>query len=160
MGKTLVTLALLGTLALGGSGCKNCGEKAWSSYAEEESGVIYEDAIVSETVYSPSRHGSDLAPTIDITGEGGLGVAIVDVQIPEKYAIVFKCQHGKFIVEGTDRKHKELWGRFNRGDSVTVSYKEMYKSTYKDTDCDGKKELIHKSLIGYDFLEAQLKNKN
>ena len=156
MGKTLATLALLGTLSLSGIGCSSFNERT----ARETSDTLYEDAIVYAKVDPPSRHGSGAGPSIDITDEGILGVALVNVDIPKKYAIVFKCEHGKFMVWGTGSKHKELWERFNEGDSVTVSYKEIYRSTYKDTDGDGKRELINRSLVGNYLLDAQLKHKN
>ncbi len=123
----------------------------------ELSDILHEDAIVSDVVYSPSRHGSDVSPTIDITGDGGIGIAIVDVDIPEKYAIVFKCEHGKFIVEGTDIEHKALWERLEEGQKVDVTYKEIYKSVYDDVDGDGENDLVSKTLIKYDFLDAQPK---
>ena len=126
----------------------------------ELSDVLNENAIVAETVYSPSRHGSGsgIGPTMDFDGNIGIGISSVSVNIPEKYAVVFKCQHGKFISEGTDQRHKDLWQRLIEGQEVTVTYKEIFESTYQDTDGDGKKEVTNRKLIGYDFLDAQPKN--
>ncbi len=123
----------------------------------ELSSILHEPATISETVYSPSIHGSGVGPTIDFNGN--VGIAITSVNIPEKYAVVFKCQHGKFIIEGSNKKYKDLWERLNEGDSVRVNYREMYRSAYQDTNNDGKKDLLSKKLIDYDFLEALVINK-
>ena len=142
------TLALsIGTGLL--TGCKET--------KTELSDILHEDAVVSETVYSPSRHGSDISPTYDLTGDGGVGFAITSVSIPEKYAVVFKCQHGKFIVEGTDKAHRDLWQRLEEGKKVDVSYKEIYKAVYDDVDGDGEKDLLSRDLVDRDFLDAQPK---
>lgn len=37
-------------------------------------------------------------------------------------------------------------------------YKEVFRSVYQDEDGDGKKDLIERALIKYDFLDAQPKN--
>lgn len=127
----------------------------------ELSDILHEDAIVSDVVYSPSNHGSGVGPTFNIGAEDtpGVGLAVTSVSIPEKYAVVFKCKHGKFIVEGTDNEHKKLWERLEQGQEVDVTYREFYRCTYDDIDKDGKKELINKELIDYDFLDAQPKKK-
>ena len=125
---------------------------------QEFSDILYEPAIVTEVAYSPSRHGSGsgVGPTIDFDGNVGIAITHVSVDVPEKYAVVFKCKHGKFISEGSDQRHKELWERFYERDSVTVSYKEIFKSVYQDKNDDGKKDLVSRTLIAYDFLDAQV----
>lgn len=119
---------------------------------QEESPTLFEDAVVTEVVYSPSRHGSGVGPTLDLTGSGGIGIAITSVDIPEKFAVVFQCQHGKFIVE-----RKELWERLKEGQKVTIAYKELYVSVYDDKNKDGQKELVSKKLVKLDFLDAHPK---
>ena len=121
----------------------------------ELSDILHEDAAVSETVYCPSRHGSDVAPTMTSTGNGvSIGATVVTIDIPEKYAVVFKCKYGKFIIEGTDQRHRDLWQRFTQGQEVDVTYREVFKSIYDDTKGTGKVELIEKKLVKYDFLDA------
>lgn len=127
----------------------------------EFSPVLEEDAVVVDLVYTPSQHGSGVGvgPSIDMTGEGGLGIAIVpvSVDIPEKYAIVFKCQHGKFIIECNTPERKALWQKLDEGQKVRVQYKEVYKVTYliyKDENKRKVKELVAKNLKKYDFLTA------
>ncbi|MEK6925872.1 MAG: hypothetical protein AABW50_01195 [Nanoarchaeota archaeon] len=121
--------------------------------------ILYEDAVVREAVYSPSRHGSGSGggPTIDFDGNIGFAFTSVSVNVPEKYAVVFECQHGKFIVEGTDDAHKSLWKRMSEGDTVRVSYKEIYESVCADTNKDGAIDTLSRALIDYDFLDANKK---
>jgi len=125
----------------------------------EYSNVLQEDAEVVDVVYSPSRHGSGAGPSfgMDMDGNPTMGLAVTSVSIPEKYAVVFKCQHGKFIVEGTDNEHKDLWERMVEGQDVDVTYKEIYEATYKDLNNDGKRDLVERKLVKYDFLNAQPK---
>ncbi len=136
------------------SGCKET--------RTELSDILHEDAVVSETVYTPSRHGSGsgVGPTFDVT-DGNVGIAFtsININIPEKYAVVFKCQHGKFIVEGTDIEHKSLWKKLSQGQEVDISYREVFNSVYDDIDGDGKKDLVSRTLVDYDFLDAQPMNK-
>ena len=122
-----------------------------------ESDILHEDAEVVDVVYVPSRHGSDISPTVTTDADGNLqvGITTVSVTIPEKYAVVFRCQHGKFIVEGTDQRHKDLWSKFTGGEKVDVSYKEVYKKYYHVVDKE--RSLIKTELIDYHFIDAVLK---
>lgn len=115
----------------------------------EKSEELTESAVVEDVVFSPSSHGSGVGPSIDMTGKGGIGIAVTSVSVPEKYAVVFRCQHGKFIVQGTSRKHQELWKRLVRDQEVTVYYHEIYHVTY-----DGD-EVISRELVDYDFIDAR-----
>lgn len=53
--------------------------------------------------------------------------------------------------------NKEVYNKFNLGDSAEVSYREIYLTTFDDLDKDGKKEQIGKVLEGYQFIDAQPK---
>lgn len=133
----------------------------------EQSKIIHEDALIMETVYTPSRHDTDLglraigsgAGTIGIDFGGNVGIGIgsglqiSSVEIPEKFAVVFKCQHGKFIVERKE-VYKKLKGQ--DGKAVDVSYTEVYRTTYKKQD-DGKEHVIKRVLIKYHFIDAAVK---
>lgn len=117
---------LLGTsaLVLALQGCS--GEETKTEMSE----VLHEDGVIAETVYTPSRHGSasGMGPTIDMDGNVGVAFTHTTINIPEKYAVVFKCQHGKFIIQGPDLRHKELWQRFMPGQEVDITYKEIFRS--------------------------------
>lgn len=53
--------------------------------------------------------------------------------------------------------NKEVFSRFKQGDSASVSYRQSYRLTFDDIDGDGKKDLVNKVLVDYDFLDAQPK---
>jgi len=136
----------------------------------ETSGVLHEDATVVNKIYTPSVHQAELNPTISkvgssfgMSGDGvGMsfgGMTITESTVPEKYGAVFKCKHGTFISQGSDKRHKNLYNKLQEGQEVDVTYKESYRATYDDIDDDGKKDLIERVLIKFDFLDANPKKK-
>lgn len=108
----------------------------------EESRVMTEPAKVVSVVFTPGFHSSDVHPTIDF--DGNIGIGISSVSVPDKYGIVFQCQHGKFFI-----KSRELYNRLTLGQDVVVSYKEIYRCRYEDAMV---KERV---LVDYDFLDAR-----
>ncbi|MFA6466953.1 MAG: hypothetical protein WCV71_03770 [Patescibacteria group bacterium] len=139
MREKLLVTSLMMLVMVSFTGCKRT--------VVQQSGELTESAVVDEVIFSPSSHGSSVGPTM--SGDGGIGIAVTSVSIPEKYAVVFRCQHGKFVVQGTSQKYKELWERLIRGQAVTVYYKETYRVVYEG------EELLSRELIGYDFLTAR-----
>lgn|GEM_PF-1222149 len=140
----------------------------------EASAILHEDATVIAKIYTPSRHESELGmKAMNLAGEGfgsismdyggnigmgiGNGLQISEVDVPEKYGAVFRCQHGEFTSEGSDERHKTLYNKLKEGENVDVTYNEIYRATYDDVNKDGKKELTERVLVGYDFLDAQPK---
>jgi hypothetical protein len=121
---------------------------------------LTEKATVADLVYTPSNHGSNINPSVHITSEGdlGLGLTFTEVDIPEKYAVVFQCQHGKFIVQDNQKKAKELWNRLKTGQEVMVWYNEVYQEDYAvNRTWWGKelsRELIARKLLKYRFNDA------
>lgn len=113
----------------------------------ESSEILYEKATVADLVYTPSSHGSGISPTIDMNLD--LGISFTSVDVEERYAIVFQCQHGKFIIQNDQKQAKELWNRLKQGQEVTVSYKEEFETTYDDGKPTARK------LLKYDFLDAK-----
>ena len=130
----------------------------------EFSDTLHEDAIVVETVHTPSRHQTGLGFTaiktgpfgMDFGGDFGLriggGMQISSTTIQEKFAVVFKCQHGKFIIHRKDVYEKL---KDHTGETVVVAYREIYRTTYVMKD--DKKEVVGRILMDYDFLDATLK---
>lgn len=125
----------------------------------EKSSVLHEPAVVVDLIYIPSRHGSGTSPQIGFNGDGelSLGLEFTSMNMPEKYGAVFKCQHGNFPVSGPDSSYQALWSKLSEGDSVDVSYQEIYRNTYEDSNGGGNKELISSELVDYDFLDATKK---
>ena len=105
-------------------------------YKTEYSPTLTEPATVSDSIYTPAQHGSAVGPVLNTSGNAGLAITSVDV--PEAYAVVFKCQHGKFIV-----KRKDIWEKLQTGDKVVIQYREEYHVTDKE-------RVLHK----FDFIDA------
>lgn len=130
----------------------------------EFSDTLHEDAVIIETVYTPSRHNSELGLTLIKTGPIGMdfggnfgirlgsGLQISSVTVPEKFAIVFKCQHGQFIIT-----RKEVYEKLknHKGKAVDVAYREIYRTTYETKS--GKKQVVERVLVDYNFLAVTLK---
>jgi hypothetical protein len=103
-----------------------------------------EPGKVVDLVYTPSTHGDGVG--MDMTGKGGISIVSVDVQ--EKYAVVFECQHGKFIVQGDkDSPAHAEWQKLHKDEPVIISYQEIF-----DVDDKTKTAVIK----GYHFLDANL----
>jgi hypothetical protein len=113
---------------------------------EELSNVMTESAIVADTIFMPSQHGSGSGTTYSMSS-GHIGISSVDVDIPEKYAIVFECEHGKFVIERMPDA-REMWKNLRKGQSVKVYYQEKFRRIYE------KDKQIKSSLIGYHFIRA------
>jgi hypothetical protein len=69
------------------------------------------------------------------------------VKVEDQFAIVFECQHGKFLIEdlGKESRAAQLWKKLKEGDQVTIKYKEVYR-VVPATD--------EKTLVKYEFVDA------
>jgi len=147
MKRGTLSYAISGMLALGTlTGCKEV--------KTETSKVLHENATVIARIYAPSRHDTEIglraiggkgAGSIGVDFGGNIGIdiggrlQISSSTVPEKYGAVFKCQHGTFTSQGSDKKHKSLYEKLQEGQEVDVTYQEIYRTTYKDIDNDGKR---------------------
>lgn len=120
--KTLIGLSLL-TVMLGGC--------AKTEYSAE----LTEPAEIMEVVYTPSQHGSGTG--MGMSMKGTMVMTVNNVNIPEVFAVVFKCEHGKFIIQ-----RRDIWEKAKIGMKVTVHYREVYRVTDKA-----------RSLVKYDFID-------
>jgi len=134
----------------------------------EKSAVLHEEAKVITAIYTPSRHETNLSPSLtnsdSIVGMGfdgsvGIkvgGLVISSNEVPENFGVLFQCQHGSFTSQGSDPRHKALYEKFKNweGKKVDVTYQEIYRVTYDDKDKDGKKEEVERVLVDFDFLDA------
>lgn len=77
---------------------------------------------VYDTCFVPSGHGSQTAVGFNTGKGGGMTITPINVTIPERFAIVFKCQHGKFVIDG--ERGKALYRKLSKGDRVTIRYCE------------------------------------
>lgn len=110
--------------------------------------VLNEEATVVDLVYTPGMHYSDL--DIGFSTSGDFTFTPRSTRIRPKYAVVFECQHGKFIVQGEEGSngHKQ-WKKLKQGQKVTVLYKEIYSDTYEGD------KFIQRVIINMDFLDTK-----
>ena len=137
----------------------------------EASEILHEDANVVARIHTPSTHTPSLSPSVmklddnfGIGMDGDMGMSMGDMvvsssEVPERYGVVFRCQHGSFTSEGSDTRHKDLYDRLHEGEEVDVTYKELYRATLRKVNPDGKRVVVKRVLTGYDFLDAQPKAK-
>ncbi len=124
-------------------------------YRTETSALLHEDALVTKRVYTSASHDVTFMPTLDF--EGNVGLDVNFDELPETYAVIFKCQHNvEFIIQGSENRYKTLYERLHEGDEVDVMYREVYKVVYDRSKAE--KEFIEKRLVKYDFIDAEKKN--
>ena len=136
----------------------------------EKSDVMHEPGKVIVATHSPSRHDIGIGKKMmdnplglgSTDWQGREGYAVGDVvishtEVPEKFGVVFQCQHGEFTIEGSKPKHKALYDKLKdwQGKMVDITYMEEYRVTYEDKDEDGTKEETSRVLIDLDFLDAE-----
>lgn len=141
----------------------------------EHSNNMTEQATIISSIYSPSQHETHVGTTmmrdlnnplggVDMNGDHGIVVGKVNGQtvqisestIPEKFGIVFQCQHGTFTIEGSAQKYKILYDKLKDHvkDTVNVIYQEIYDVTYEKQN--GKQVETKRVLVDLDFIDAQL----
>lgn len=86
---------------------------------------LEEPAVVSDVIYSPAQHG--VGTGVGMSTSGNMVVTTTNISTNAIYGIVFECEHGKFVVEGSRDKHKALWQQLKRGQKVIVKYTEIYR---------------------------------
>jgi hypothetical protein len=126
--KTAPLLFLLGATALS-TGCKD----SRLEYSE----MMYEPAKVTQK----EHHGSWIQPMM-------VGKVWTYIHHPEQNILRFS---GEIPFRIDD---KSLYKRLNTNDSVTVSYREVYKITMDDINNDGLKEDIAVAIKGCEFFDA------
>lgn len=102
-----------------------------------------EPGRVAKLIFVPSGHGDDVAVGVNTGKGGGVTVTPVSIDIPQRYGIVFECQHGTFAVEGD--KWVGLWKSLKEGQEVTIQYREVY-------EVDLAKPKSERKFRKYDFL--------
>lgn len=120
--KTLAAFSIFAVLV---AGC------AKTEYSEERT----ELAEITEVVYTPSQHG--FGTGVGMSMKGNPVVTTNNITVPETFAVVFKCEHGKFIVQ-----RKDAWAKAVVGARVMVRYREVYEVTDEA-----------RTLVKYDFID-------
>ena len=93
--------------------------------AEKYGPELRESALVEDLPFVPAGHGSGSG--LSMKGD----VTFTSVDIPARYATVFQCQHGKFVIEG-----EALWKSLTKGERVTVVYREKLDRHNRAIDLD------------------------
>ncbi len=138
IGILLVCLLTL-ILVTGLTGCKNV--------KIEYSAQMEEKGVVNDVIFTPSSHTTTLTPGMDFDGNSTLH--ITSSSVPEKFSVIFFCEHKvKFVIQGSDEFHRELWKKLRRDQAVTIVYREVYRVTYEHG------EMLTRELVDYDFLDA------
>lgn len=82
--------------------------------------------------YMPSGHGSGTG----ISTRGSLVFSSVD--IPARYGVMFRCQHGSFAIEGSSNSRAaDVWKRVEQGQEVTIYYREFVETVKGSKDDQG-----------------------
>jgi hypothetical protein len=155
-GKTLLTLALAGTIAL-----SSCGKREYSE-------VKHEEGIVTEMNYIPAHIEESLSPVLIPIGDSGLGMSAEgdigirgsvtnhEEEVPDSYEVKIKTENKTFNLNNSGDAER-VYNKLKPHQRVDVSYKEVYRAFYRDTNKDRKKELIKRKIIDYKFLDANAK---
>ena len=143
----LAVLAL--AVGLTTNGC----EKRGIYHETETSPVLHEEARVAQTIYVPESRGHGSSSGWNFGEGGGYTVSSASIHTPAKYAVVFECQHGKFIIEGESQRYKTLWEKLKDNQIVDVEYKEVgeVKCEYKGNN---NRNVLERKIVKYDFLDA------
>lgn len=143
----------------------------------EYSNQLQEKAVIVTLIYSPSEHKTEITQTAydglgtgfvqtgtDFNGNTGVKInsthQITSTTIPERFGVVFQCQHGTFTIEGTEQKYKVLYNKLLReqGDTVNILYKEEYAVKYGKKEGSDKEVELSRTLNKLDFIDAQIIN--
>lgn len=109
---------LLGLLIIGG-----CSERI-------NGPTLTEYGTVLDTYYVPSGHGDGTGA--GFTSSGKTVFTITSIDIPARYAVGFKCQHGQFVVEGN--KGEQFYKTLSKGDNVQIDYCNEFNVTETSTN--------------------------
>jgi len=116
---------------------------------------MQEPATIVDLVFTPKRHTSTISTSLD--SHFNVQVVPVSIRIPERYAVVFQCQHGKFVID-REPIAEEMWRAFRVNQKVTVYYREEYLDRYRVTRkwYGGlvERKLIERQLRDYYFIQA------
>lgn len=116
---------------------------------------LNENGRVIEKVYEKPYSQTELVPGLDWEGEPTMSWESVDY--PAKYGVVFTCDHGDtFTIKGSTARYKDLYEKLFADQKTVISYKEIHKLVYSKPDRYGRRELIAKALLEYDFIDAGL----
>lgn len=89
-----------------------------------------EDGVVVETLHLPGQSSTDISPGMTMNGD--LTWSVHTTSFPERWNVVIKCQHGKFVLDS--QRHeiaRGVWEGVTVGDRVRITYHEVFVSIYE-----------------------------
>lgn len=104
---------------------------------------LVETGEVLEVIYQPGqRHEVKTTWEDTLLGSGNIPHTSKVIDSANKYSVVFKCQHGKFLIEdeGKGTRAEKLWKKLEKGNKVRIWYHEVME--------DGK-------VDRYEFVDAE-----
>lgn len=142
--KSLASIAMIGVLIL--AGCKKVVYE--HSSAQTISGIVVKKLYEEAYYLNPS---DNLNPMRDIDPLFDLKKSRYATKIPEQHIVFYDTAIGEFRIN-----NKELFERVEPKSPVEMTYREVFRSTYDDTDGDGKKDdLVEKVSLGYQILDVK-----
>jgi len=86
-----------------------------------------EEAVIVNRIHSPAFHGGDMhgqtVVNIKASSCGGCADGEFSIGPPEWYAVIYRCEHGVFIIQEDQEQAKVLYQKLSKGQRVTVTYK-------------------------------------
>lgn len=114
-------------------------------YTEYAYGPVQTEPVtVEETTYIPSTTHSGGGMGIDTNGD--VSFSTTTLRSPEDWVVVFRCQHGKFIVHD-----QAAWKLAVKDSTYTCRYRVKYKVGVRVLD--GKRTETGRTPVDMDFLE-------
>ena len=101
-----------------------------------------ERIVVDDVVYTPATHGGGSSTGFTLNGD--ISFSSISINTTAKYAVVFRCVHGKFIVEDST-----IWAHSKERDTGVCIYREMYQCKYR-----GDHPMEKPQLINYQFMSV------
>ncbi len=120
--------------------------------------IKHDIGVVVDRSYIPAHLTPSVSPTV-VGGNGyGMGadghwgvstggVTISNRTVPNEYSVTISWNGSQYSISGTGREEWQLFNELHIGDKVDVSYKEISRETYKDTNGDGIRELVDSTLL-------------
>lgn len=102
----------------------------FSGCLERREPIKKETGYVVEKQYFPDTRQTVLGTGLSTSGN--VVITTHDIGADEKYVVIFKCEHG--VLFSINRA--ELYGRLNKGDTVTIDYYEMINGEGEVKDFD------------------------
>lgn len=102
----------------------------FNSCLERREPMKHEQGLVVEKQYIPDTRQTVVGQ--GFSSNGNVTTTFHQIGEDEKYIVIFKCEHG--VVFSINRS--DLFGKLNRGDTVTIDYYDLVDSRGNVEDFD------------------------